>query len=190
MKKVYIIAIALLLVGSYSAQAQLIKFGVKGGVNFPSLSSTVNSVSFDNKTGWHAGAAVELNIPIVKVGAEFLYSSSKTTVDIATIKNDLETATFDIPVYAKLKLLKILQIHTGPQFSFVTSAKLDGTDIKDQWSESTFRWMAGAGVQLGPLDIHGRFIFPTTTTFDTVTEEFKNSNIQLSLTYWFGGKGD
>ena len=102
MKKIYLLAIGLLLVGSFNAQAQLIKFGVKGGVNFPSLSSTSNAITFDNKTGWHAGAMLELNIPIVKVGAEFLYSTSTTNVAVVTpsMQGDIETAYFEIPVYA------------------------------------------------------------------------------------------
>ena len=58
------------------------------------------------------------------------------------------------------------------------------------WENNSFRWMAGAGVQLGPLDVHARFIFPSTTTWDTAGAELKNSNIMISAGYWFGGGKD
>jgi hypothetical protein len=70
------------------------------------------------------------------------------------------------------------------------SADLAGNDIKEQWESSSFQWMAGAGVQLGPLDVHARFIFPSNTTFANATEEIKNSNIQASVAFWFGGGKD
>jgi hypothetical protein len=189
MKKIYLIAITLLLVGSYSAQAQLIQFGVKGGVNFPTINEqgTV-SYTYEANTGWHAGLAVQLKIPIVKVGAEFLYSSNKAVQSVTL--DELKTAHFTIPVFAKLSFLKIIQIHTGPQFSFIMSAEEGGNDIKDQWDSKAFNWMAGAGVQLGPLDVHARFIFPQSTTMSTVSNEYKNSDIQVSAIYWFGGKKD
>ena len=189
MKKIYLIVIALLLVGSYSAQAQLLQFGVKGGVNFPSINEQgTTTYTYESKTGWHAGLAVQANIPIVKVGAEFLYSSNNA-IESVTLE-ELKTAHFTIPVFAKLSLLKIIQIHTGPQFSFIMNAEKGGNDIKDQWDSKAFSWMAGAGVQLGPLDVHARFIFPQTTKLNTATEEFKNSNIQVSAIFWIGGKKD
>lgn len=189
MKKVYLLALALVFAGAYNAQAQLIQFGLKGGANFPSISEQGGvAYTYDANTGWHAGAAVQLKIPIVKVGAEFLYSSNKAIQSVTL--DELETAHFTIPVFAKLSLLKIINIHTGPQFSFIMNATENGNDIKDQWDNKSFSWMAGAGVQLGPLDVHARFIFPQSTTLNTATDEFKNSQIQASVIFWFGGKDD
>lgn len=187
MKKVYLLALALVFAGAYNAQAQLLQFAVKGGLNFPSINEQGGiNYTYDTKTGWHAGAVVQLKIPIVKVGAEFLYSSNQAIQSVTL--DDLKTAHFTIPVYGKISLFKIIQIHTGPQFSFLMNAEEGGNDIKDQWDNKTFSWMAGAGVQLGPLDVHARFIFPQNTTLGTAADEFKNSNVQLSAAFWFGGK--
>lgn len=189
MKKLRYLIILLLVLGFSTSHAQFIKFGIKGGANFPSLNSTDNSFSFNSNVGWHAGAMVEVNIPIVKVGADFLYSQTSydATTPASAAPEDLKTSYFDIPVWGKFTFLKIITIHAGPQFSFVTNIKLNDEDIKDAVDESVVRFIAGAGVQLGSLDIHGRFIFPTTTTWQNSPEEFKNSNIQLSIGYWFGG---
>ena len=112
MKKVYLIAIALLLVGSYNAQAQL-KLGIKGGLNLPSLEAQGGAINFDSKTGWHGGAMVEIKLPIIGIQGDFLYSQS--SFEIPSV-DKLKTASFDIPIVAKLYLFKILTIQAGPQF--------------------------------------------------------------------------
>ena len=186
MKKVYLFALALVFAGAYNAQAQLVQFGLKGGLNFPSINEQGSlAYNYDANTGWHAGAVVQLKVPIVKVGAEFLYSSNKAVQSVTL--EELKTAHFTIPVYGKISLFKIIQIHTGPQFSFIMNAEEGGNDIKDQWENKAFSWHAGAGVQLGPLDVHARFIFPQNTTMATASDEFKNSQIQVSAAFWFGG---
>jgi hypothetical protein len=180
MKKVYLIAIALLLVGSYNAQAQL-KLGLKGGLNFPSLNEQNGTIDYNAKTGWHGGVMVEIKLPIIGIQGDILYS--QTAFEIPN-SDDLQNAYIDIPIVAKLYLFKILTVQAGPQFSFLTSSKLGDIDFKDDWNESNFRLVAGLGVNLGPLDIHGRFIFPAKTEIANTVNEFKDSNIQLSVGFW------
>jgi len=181
MKKVYILVIAFLLVGTYAAQAQL-KLGLKGGLNLPSMNAQGGAIDLDSKTGWHGGAMVEIKLPIIGIQGDFLYSESSFEVPNV---DKLKVATFEIPVVAKLYLFKILTIQAGPQFNFVMSADSDLVgDIKDQMETSSFGFVAGLGVQLGPLDVHGRFIFPSTTKFTDAGTEYKNSNIQLSVGIW------
>ena len=181
MKKFYTLLVALVLVGAFSAQAQL-KLGVKGGANFPSLNSTDGSFDYDSKTGFHGGAMVEIKLPIIGIQGDLLYSQS--TFEIPNV-DKLKMATFDIPIVAKLYILKIFTIQAGPQFSFLMSADSDLVgDVKDQISTSAFQVVAGLGVNLGPLDVHGRFIFPSKTEFTNSTTEFKNSNFQLSVGFW------
>ena len=180
MRKVYIAVIALLLVGSLSAQAQ-IKLGVKAGANFPSLEDTGGNFAIHNNTGWHAGGMLEIKIPLIGIEADVLYS--QTGADIPGY-GELKNTTLDIPILAKLYILKIFNIHAGPQFTFLTSSKLDDVSIKDDIENSNFRFVAGLGVALGPLDVHGRFIFPSNSTISTVPADLQHSNIQLSVGWW------
>ena len=181
MKKIYILVIAFLLVGTFAAQAQL-KLGLKGGLNLPSMAEQGNTISLDSKTGWHGGAMVEIKLPILGIQGDFLYSAN--SFENPTL-GQFKSANFTIPIVAKLYLFKILTIQAGPQFSFVMSADSDLiADVKDQLETSTFGFVAGLGVNLGPLDVHGRFIFPTTTKFTAVAQEYKTSVIQLSVGVW------
>ena len=181
MRKIYILVIAFLIVGSFAAQAQL-KLGIKGGLNLPSMAEQGGSIALDSKTGWHGGAMVEIKLPVLGIQGDFIYSANSFEVPGV---DKLKTANFNIPIVAKLYLFKILTIQAGPQFSFVMSADSDLIgDVKDQLESSTFGFVAGLGVNLGPLDVHGRFIFPTTTKFTDVGSEYKTSNIQLSVGIW------
>ena len=188
MKTVKILVLGVLFFAFSNSQAQLVKFGLKGGVNFPSINTLDNNISFDRKNGWHVGGTVLLNIPIVKVGADLLYSQNTFDANTGLSADDLKTGSFDIPVFAKLNFLKILSIHAGPQFSFLTNAKFQDLSIKNEWEHRTVRFIAGVGVNLGPLDLHGRFIFPSKTEWYQTGGELKNSNIQVSLAYYVGGK--
>lgn len=190
MKILRVLFVAVLMLGFSQTHAQLVKFGIKGGLNFPSLNDLDGNYTFESNNGWHAGATVLINIPVVKVGADALYSHSATTVS-GTSSGDVKVYIIDIPVFAKLNFLKILSIHAGPSFSWANTATLDGVDILDGWEEQNVKFVAGAGVNLGPFDIHGRFIFPSRTNLNinNATSEIKNSNIQLSLTYFFNNKG-
>ena len=187
MKTLRILLVSVLILGFSQANAQLIKIGLKAGVNFPSLNDTDGTFKFESRNGWHAGASVLINIPIVKVGADVLYSHVGFNVDNT---DKMTVDNIDIPIFAKFNFLKIISIHAGPQLTWATAAKLRDVDILGNWEEQNIRFIAGAGLNLGPIDLHGRFIFPSKTqaTLNSVTTEIKNSNIQLSLTYYLNHK--
>lgn len=184
MKKILLVLGLYLMLFSTGVNAQLMDFGIKGGVNFPSLNSTGNSVDWDGKTGWHGGVMLKLNIPIIQVQAEALYS--QTTFEQPSME-DLKNSNLAIPVTAQLSFLKLFSIHTGPQFMFATSQKLGDQDFGDQIDNKSFSWVAGAGLRLGKLDVHARFVFPSNTEIDASNsvDEFKASNWQLSAGFWF-----
>lgn len=182
MKKIYTILVALLIVGTINSQAQ-IKFGVKGGVNLPSLDAQGGAVNLDAATGWHGGLMLELKLPIIGIQADVLYSQvGITDIDIAGTVGDLKHTTLDIPVVVKLYLLKIITIQAGPQFAFVTSSKIGDFDVKDQIDNNTVGFVAGLGLELAMLNASARFVFPSTTTIESA--DYKTSNIQLSVGFW------
>lgn len=184
MKKLLPILTVCLLLLSVESHAKLLDFGIKGGVNFPSLNSTDDGVDFDSKSGWHAGVMAKVNIPIVSIQGEVLYSQTNFSIPGG---DDFKNANLAIPITAHLSLLNIFSIHAGPQFAFATSQKLGDVDFSDQIDNKTVSFVAGAGVMLGALDVHFRFIFPSKTEIGvTDIAEYKSNNWQLSIGYWFG----
>lgn len=185
MKKIYVVLVAVLLVGSLSAQAQL-KFGVKAGANFSKFSSTDPDVQAENLTAWHGGLMAEIKMPVLGIEVDALYTQNGSKFDVGTATQELKNTYISIPVVAKVYLLKVLNIQAGPNFSFLTSSKLDGQDFKDQLESSDLQIVFGAGVELAMLHASLRYnlgvkdISPSTVS----NFELKNNAFMLSVGIW------
>ena len=147
MKKIYLLTIAVLLVGSFSAQAQL-KLGILGGANFSKMNSDEPLATFENLTAWHAGLMAEMKFTKFGVELDAVYTQNGTKVDVGAGLEELKNTYIALPLVAKVYFLKFINIHAGPQFSFLTSSKLDAEDFKDQLTSSDLQIVFGAGVDL------------------------------------------
>ena len=73
MKKVLsVLMVAVALMMAAPAQAQLIKFGVKGGMNFSKLDTNVKSLydAKESSTGFFIGPMAEVTLPIIGLGVD------------------------------------------------------------------------------------------------------------------------
>lgn len=115
MKKIF--SVFLIAIGCFAmampAQAQLIKFGVKGGLNLTKLKLEGMK---DNSTGFFVGPMAEVTIPIVGLGVDgaLLYSQKG--------ENDNKQAGLDIPINLKYTIglgsLLGIYVAAGPDFYF------------------------------------------------------------------------
>ena len=113
---VFMIAICCLAV-AMPAQAQLIKFGVKGGVNLSKIDWDGGYKSNkDNATGFFIGPMAEVTIPIVGLGVDgaLLFSQKG--------KDDGKQTGLDIPINLKYTIglgsLFGVYVAAGPDFYF------------------------------------------------------------------------
>jgi len=76
MKKT-IATLILMVLGTCLSQAQLLEFGVKGGVNFANYTGgNVSGVDFKTITSYHAGMVMELKVfENFAIQPELLYST-------------------------------------------------------------------------------------------------------------------
>lgn len=177
MKKLFIAVITVL--GAYTAQAQGVDFGIKGGANFANLNGVDNGKSLTN---WHAGAVLELNItPSFSVQGEAIYSSQGAKVNEAS---DIKLDYVNVPVLAKFYILpEKVSLVAGPQFSFLTK------DTKDFKAKSTDLGLAG-GIEakiIAGLFVQARYVAGLTNINDNeaYTADIKNGVFQLSVGYNF-----
>jgi len=111
MKKKLIIAVALFAM-TVTAQAQLVKFGLKGGVNYANQTGseiTVNSSNYDTSaiTSYHAGLVAEIKIvDKFSIQPELLYSTQGASYKNAFEEFNNELGYLSIPVMAKIYLNK------------------------------------------------------------------------------------
>jgi hypothetical protein len=172
MKKV-ITLVVLIAAVSLTAQAQGLKFGVKGGLNISKMSFSKDVVSSDNKTGFFVGPSLKLSLPAgFSADIAALYderstdvSGSKTTAvegDIITSTSGTETIkqkSLQIPLNLRynigLSSMAGLYLAAGPQFGFPVADKVLKTEFGDyRLKDANLSINFGAGLYLmGHLEV-------------------------------------
>lgn len=184
MKKT-IFMLVLLVLGTGISQAQLLKFGVKGGLNFANYTGgSVSGIDFKTITSYHAGIVTELKVfENFAIQPELLYSTQGSELKGLgdQVKNEL--GYLSLPLLTKFYLTtNKLSLELGPQASVLVSErnKIDTNDTK------TFDIGLAGGLSFKITDgifISGRYVAGLTEAKKEA--DVKNSVIQFSLGYMF-----
>lgn len=187
MKKTILATIALFAVSTVS-QAQLVKFGIKAGVNYANQNGsdiTVNSTNYDTDaiTSYHAGLVAEVKLTDgFSVQPELLYSTQGATYKNAAEEFKNELGYLSIPVLAKIHLNKTVSIDLGPQASFLLSER----NNFDYNNAETFEFAAVGGLGFNITKhffLQGRYVLGLTEA--SKDAEVKNSALQISAGFTF-----
>ncbi|MBU0696781.1 MAG: PorT family protein [Bacteroidetes bacterium] len=202
MKKLFIVAFALLVASKVSAQKGP-SFGIKGGLSFSNIIKTDDSNFKTNyQTGFNAGAF--LTIPIVDRLAfqpELMFSQKGYKSDRSGILGSgtltQTTNWIEIPILAKVEAAKGFSIYLGPEVSFLTKTtnKYDGTfsssqkttyeSDADKFKKSILGGVLGVGIDLSnKLSLNGRYALDFQKNNEdgtTSTPAFKNQVWQVGL---------
>ena len=180
MKKTLLV-LSLIIFTVLGAEAQKARVGLKGGINFANLDSDTD---YDSKTGFHFGAYAELGAAGFAVQPEVLFSAKGA--------KEINLSYIEIPILLKKSFAKVLNIHVGPQFGFLTKAEEDdtGSDIKDRYKSSDISAVFGAGLDLpGGLNAGARYVLGLGGIEDIDTEaSIKNKTFQIYIGYKLFGK--
>jgi hypothetical protein len=96
---------AIIVLFSFSTvQAQIVQFGLKGGYNSATLSEQDGNKAL---SGFHVGALAEIDIVFMSIQSELVYSTQGSAFDSG---DDTKLDYLNVPVMAKLNLLKILYL--------------------------------------------------------------------------------
>lgn len=121
MKKSILFIIGVLLISSFTAQAQL-KYGIKAGVNLSKVSISQGKGNFntENYTGFQVGPMVEFTVPIIGVGLDAAVMYSQQGIKLNG--NEKKLSTLFVPVNFKYKIsfLDVVGAYAavGPYASF------------------------------------------------------------------------
>jgi Outer membrane protein beta-barrel domain len=180
MKKHFFLA-ALLALAAFSSQAQLLKIGMKAGLNYANFSGT--SIQTDAITSYHAGLVSEIKLlEKFAIQPELLYTTQGATYENAGSEFKNELGYIAIPVLAKIYLSKSISLELGPQASFLLSEK-NNFDVEDP---NTFEFAIDAGLSLKitkSIFIQGRYVLGLTDI--SPNADAKNSVFQLSAGLMF-----
>ena len=200
MKKFFLMAIITMV--SMNMNAQGLQFGVRGGLNLSTESKTEVTRNPKFKTGLHIGGVVNYAFnDRFELEGDLLYSMQgfkdkvyfTDSEQIMANKDYLATSHYlNLPIAAKINIVKGIYIECGPQFGFLLSKndKVEGLDSPDNFtSENTkkfdFGLLGGLGYKFeNGVFIDARYIHGFTDTHKLLNGG-KNRNIQVSLGYLF-----
>jgi hypothetical protein len=193
MKKLLVLVIALFAI-CFSTYSQ-VSVGVKGGLNLSNVNGD-DVADMDMRASFHLGGYLNYAFSEkLSLQPELLYNSmgAKESEDGYDFTYKLSYIT--IPVNLVYSFGNF-NLHAGPQFGFLASAKaeLEGNgdsieeDVKDQFKGTDFGFGIGAGANFGKLNATLRYVAGLSSIADDGDVDAKNSLIQLSLGYRiFGG---
>lgn len=179
MKKVILI-VMFLLSTQIEVKAQIMKFGLKAGVNYANFESS--DLQTDALTSYHAGLV--FNFKVVEqfsIQPEIMYSTQGASYKNVVEEVKAELGYISVPVLARIGLGKSVTLDLGPQFSWLASKNVDTTtDVK----ELDFGAAGGLSLKLtNSIFLQGRYVLGLSEIGKNA--DIKNSVGQLSLGFMF-----
>ena len=79
----FLVLVVLSLTMTMAAQAQGIKFGVKGGLDVQDMKFNENVFNTENKLGWFIGPTLQVSLPVGGLGVDIagLYDQKTTEIN-------------------------------------------------------------------------------------------------------------
>lgn len=157
---------------SSQVSAQSLDLGIKGGINYASLSN----LDSDGRLGFTGGIFIGARFNTLGLQAEVLFSQQGGRLN----QKDIETDYVLVPVLAKLHFLRIFNLQFGPQFSYLLNDNILESEKVD------ISGAVGLGLSLGSgLRVDARYNFGFTDAVTFAGASGKNRFISLALEYSF-----
>lgn len=153
-----------MLFSSLAANAQ-IKFGAKGGLNYPTLKITADSrlseLTTTRGSGFHAGIFLRAQAVSVFFQPELLYTKTATNFefyqDSTKFTNTFILHRLDVPLPVGVKFGKLL-FFGGPVASFIL--KNPSEIFENNYKVATWGYQLGAGLKLEDLLVELKYEGP------------------------------
>ena len=168
MKKI-VSLIVLLAAMTMTAQAQGVKFGVKGGVNLTKMTFNKDVYSSDNQAGFYVGPTLKIALPLgfgvdiaalydqrsaeIEVGGKVVLHDQKENDILGTGDEKIKQKSIQIPVNVRYNIglgsEAGIYLAVGPQFGFPVGDKVYNTKVGEYTLKSSnLSFNFGAGVYL------------------------------------------
>ena len=178
-----VLLVAVCLGMAMPAQAQLIKFGVKGGLNLAKADFNKSDLKTDNFTGFFIGPMAEVTIPVVGLGVDgaLLFSQRGVKIGDESIKEN----GLDIPINLKytIGLGSMLGVYVaaGPDFYFNFSGDKTYEDVGRLYKKNAQVGInVGAGLKLVKhLQVGFNYNIPLNKT-----AEWKDADLSYKTKMW------
>lgn len=151
------------------AQGNLLKFGVKAGVNYgdngkielvdiTNAGENILSEDANQRTGYHFGAYLRASIlNTLYIKPELLYTVNKSSYDVNGTEVDYEVKKIDLPILAGVSLIGPLHIFGGPSLQYIVDNELKNVKLGDIRNDFTVGMQFGIGVKIKRLNADIRY---------------------------------
>ena len=199
MKKIFTVLFVAAVMVAMPAQAQLVKFGVKGGLNVSSMKFNESVFESSNKAGWFIGPTLQVSLPIGGLGADISAFYDQKILgmgDEETIKQKSVLVPVNLRWKFGLGSMAGIYLAAGPQFGFNVgddNFSLKAVDRTFQLKKSNLSVNLGAGVYVTKhVEVGFAYNIPLGDTGDvTVLSgakeafDFKTNTWQVSAALFF-----
>lgn len=188
---------AITTANAQSSDALTPSFGIKGGVNFASITGD-DFDSPDSRTSFHVGLLAEFPLTeMFSLQAEALYSGQGFESDLdgeifgGEGKVEYQLDYINVPVLAKVYILDGLSIEAGPQFGFKVNEEIDANANADDGDlnldeAEDFDFGVAAGVTFEtPMGLFATGRYTQGFTDIVNNRDVKNSVFQIGVGYKF-----
>jgi hypothetical protein len=192
------LALAVIVLAAPSAYAQAFEFGVKGGVNFATLSVEDGDSPFDSRIGVAVGGFVTWKaFSWLELQPEMLFTSKGAKVEESGITSDLIVDYLEVPILVRYTrsfadnwrfyvaagptLATRMRARTRTEFSGGT----EEIEIDDDVERMDFGVAAGGGIERGRWAFDGRYTFGLSDVDADPSETSTFRNRVISLTAGF-----
>ena len=156
MKKIFTVLFVAAVMVAMPAQAQLVKFGVRGGLNVSSMKFNESVFESSNKAGWFIGPTLQVSLPIGGLGADIsaFYDQKNLEVNDESVKQKSIVVPVNVRWKFGLGSMAGIYLAAGPQFGFnVGDDYFSWTDMHGyndtfQMKKSNFSLNLGAGAYI------------------------------------------
>lgn len=209
-----LVALALAVGVTVSAQEKKVELGVKGGMNISNFSGDVQNT--DAKIGFNVGVTLDYaftNELYLLTGLEFTTKGAKTNVSeseyeyqngygyehIEVIKGTFNPMYLQIPIHIGYKLDVTentkLVFRAGPYIAYGVGGKVSAKQANEKESIGIFRTGLmknfdfglglGVGAEFGKIGVNLGYDFGIINTWDVNEGSVRNGNFAISLGYKF-----
>lgn len=189
MKKLLFLLTALLITGAANAQ---FSFGPKIGVNLSQVTTNLNTINDEMKTGLQIGAFARIGSKVY-FQPELLYSTGGVKLSNVPVgsPSDITVKSIDVPLMLGTRILNLkvanVRIMAGPVASFVVNKQVDYNGAATATKEVSIKnanWKAqfGAGVDVLMFTLDVRYSYDLNRSMDQQANEFKWDRNSVNLT--------
>ncbi|MCC8035621.1 MAG: PorT family protein [Rikenellaceae bacterium] len=171
-KTILISAVLMALALSTQARGGIFDFGVKGGVTTPRINFS-NTAKYDNyglsssnRGGYHLGMVSRINLPMLHIQPEILFSNTGYRLSGTIIqggnsessKSIVRVRNLDVPVLVGMRMMW-LRLQAGPMFTVMTdtNTKDKGVIREVTVTMPSVSYLLGVGVDIRRFSFDVRF---------------------------------